>query len=148
MNKLIILLLAVFANTGLFAQSLTPYTEYKIKEGVSIQIKDIQRVEKYGWDNLEVNYVLKNESNFEIQKLDFMIHLLDKNQNEIGTIDAHVFDIPRLSEREMKFVEIGSEFVNDKIATFIPETTHFDIIVEDKESQLVSIKGTKSIGIK
>lgn len=148
MNRLATLLLVLIASASLHAQSLTPYTEYKIKEGITVQIEDIHRVEKYGWDNLEVVYVLKNETNFDVRKLDFMIHLLDENQKEIGTIVAHATEVPKHSQKTMKFVDIGSDFVNEKITTSIPETTSIDVIIENQESQVVSIKGSNSIYLK
>jgi len=148
MKKIVVLLLALFAGSGLQAQSLTPYTEYKIKEGVTVQINEIKRVEKYGWDNLEVVYVLKNETSFDIQKLDFMIHLLDKNQKEIGTIKAHACEIPKLSENTLTFVEVGSEYINEKIVSYIPETINMDVVIDSPDSQIVSVKGAQNISIK
>ncbi len=144
MNKLVMILLALVVSVGVQAQSLTPYAKYKIKEGVSVEILDIHRVEKYGWDNLEVDYQLKNNTPYKIQKIDFMIHLVDQDQKEIGSFKVHATEVPEFSDDRRVYFEIGSEYVNEKIDQFIVETLAMDIITEDN-SEVVSIKGTETI---
>ena len=56
-------MLTVALGVQVSAQEISPYSKHKINEGVSVEIQEVKRVEKYGWDNLEINYRLKNNSN-------------------------------------------------------------------------------------
>ena len=148
MNKLVMTLCALALTMGAVAQNLTPYEKYKIREGVFVEILDIHRVEKYGWDNLEVDYNVKNNTSYDIQKLDFMIHLLDKNKNEIGSFKVHATEVPKFSEGKRVYFEVGSEYVNENIDQHIVETVAIDIIAEEDESKVVSIEGSESVVVK
>ncbi|PIB35934.1 hypothetical protein BFP72_11280 [Reichenbachiella sp. 5M10] len=147
MKKLGLIALSLLTTATIYAQEITSYDAYQIKNNVYIEILDIKRVEKYGWDNLEIEYTLNNASEYDLQKVDFLIHLLDKNQEEIGTMELYTFDVPKKSNKTYKNIEVLSPFVNEKFDHYIVETKKLDVITDPKAS-VVSISSTQDISLK
>ena len=145
MKKTMITMLAILICASIQAQDLSAYKAYQIREGVELQILDIKRVEQYGWDNLEIKYRLKNTTDFEIRKLDFNVHLLDKNHDEIGTIEAHVFSVPKRSDEIRNYVDAKTAFGSDTIAKHIGEVVQLDVYVDEDSMRLTSIKNISEI---
>ena len=139
MNKLVVILIALVGFSNVQAQDLNKDTKFQIKEGLNISVQEINRVEKYGWDNLEVKYSVQNESDFDIRKLDFTIYLMNENDEKVGTIEVHAFNIPKSSEKSLNYVDIGSEYVNTKIDDFSLKTQLLDVVVEGEK--IVTISG-------
>ena len=122
------------------AQSLTPYSEYKIRQGVSVEVEDIQRVEQYGWDNLEVSYRLKNETEYDLFKVDLTFYLVDKHDIQVGIIEVHEFKVEKNSNKLYKFVDIHSPFVNEKFNKIIVVKNNLEVVVENDSNNLVKIQ--------
>ncbi|MGL1885236.1 MAG: hypothetical protein OCD76_01880 [Reichenbachiella sp.] len=139
MKKLILTLVGGLAALATMAQDLSPYTAFQIKKNVKVEILEVERVEKYGWDNLEIKYRLTNNSAFDLEKYDFMIHLVDKNGHAIGTINAYAFDIDKKTINEGKYIDTMSPYVNDVIAEYIPEGDNMTVIVEGS-NEIMSIR--------
>ncbi|UXP32227.1 hypothetical protein N6H18_17955 [Reichenbachiella agarivorans] len=147
MKKLVSIAIGLLAAATAIAQDLSPYAAYQIKENVKVEILEIKRVEKYGWDNLEVSYRLINESNYDLQKVDFLVHLIDVNQNEIGTVELFAFDIPKKSDDQYKSIEVLSPYANENVTKHYVETKAMDVMI-GQQNQTVSIQSTQSVRFK
>lgn len=142
MNKLLFISIALLGSVSLRAQELSSDNKEDILSSISINVLEVNRVEKYGWDQLEVLYNLQNNSDFTIKKLDFIITLQDEEGNEVGTVDGHAFNIPEATSRDMKYFDVGSQYVNAKINSFSAKTILLDVVVDDESQKVVSIKNT------
>ncbi|MCV9387225.1 hypothetical protein [Reichenbachiella ulvae] len=143
MKKISLIVVGVLAAIGTMAQEITPYQAYQIKKEVTIEILEIKRVEKYGWDNLEIQYRLKNNSPYDLQKIDFFVHLLDADQKEIGSIELFAFNIDKASNKKYKSVEVLSPYVNESIGQHIVETKQIDVVLDEDGSSMVRIEGSE-----
>ncbi|MBU2913997.1 hypothetical protein [Reichenbachiella agariperforans] len=147
MKKCMLIILGLVTAVTAMAQDLSPYKAYQIKQNVKVEILEIKRVEKYGWDNLEVKYRLTNKSNYDLQKVDFLVHLLDENDKEIGSIELFAFKVPKSSSKKYKSVDILSPYVNAEIANQLVETKQLDVLIDNQES-MVSIKSSQDLNLK
>lgn len=111
------------------AQEITSYVKYKINEGVTVEIERVKKVQQYGWDNFEVSYRLINDTNYDLQKIDLNIYLVDKKDEEVGIIEIHEFDIPKNSDAVYHFVDIHPEFVHEKYKSVIPVKEKIEVLV-------------------
>ncbi|MEO9964320.1 MAG: hypothetical protein ABJF11_00945 [Reichenbachiella sp.] len=116
------------------AQEISPYSQYKINEGVSVEVKKIKRVEKYGWDNFEVTYRLKNNTNYDLFKVDLTLYLVDKNDRQVGIVEVHDFKVPKNSDAEYHFVDLHSPYVNEKYDKIIVVKNNLEIMLESPEA--------------
>jgi hypothetical protein len=124
---------------GASAQEISPYSEYKIRQGVTIEVQDVQRVEKYGWDNLEVTYRLKNNTEYNLFKVDLTFYLIDKHDEQVGIVYVHDFKVPKNSDKLYKFVDIHSPYVNEKYDKIIVVKNNLEVMLEDDGSKLALI---------
>lgn len=145
MKKIVLCMLAGLLIFQLHAQQYRTEIKSQIVKGLKIKVKKINRVEKYGWDNLEVVYELTNQSDFNIRKLDFTVQLLDHNKNEVGSVEVHAFGIPKESSRTLKYADVGNQFVNTKFQDFTTSCTLIDVELTGEHKKVVSIKGTELV---
>lgn len=148
MKRIILILLGGLTALSVHAQdaSLSPYEAYQIKKNIEVEILEVKRVAKYGWDNLEIKYKLTNNSDYDLQKFDFMIHLVDKKGHEIGTVDAFAFGIEKNSTTQLRYVETMSSYAHMPIDIGIPETYQLDVILDDKfDNQTASVSKVISV---
>ncbi|WP_162556012.1 hypothetical protein [Reichenbachiella versicolor] len=145
MNKMSLTLFGLLISLGVYAQDFTAYQAYQIREGIQLEIKDIKKVAKYGWDNLEITYTVTNETDFDIHKLDFNIHLIDNHNQAIGTVEAHAFSLPKHSEEERHYTDAKTEFGSAKIKKEIGEIVQMDVYVDKDSLTVASIKTVAEI---
>lgn len=141
-RKFLMAIASLLCASSAMAQEISPYQAYQIKNQVDVKILEIKRVEKYGWDNLEIKYELINESDYDLQKLDFFVHLLDENGEEIGSIELFAFDISKSSKEKLKSIEVLSPYVNEDIATQIVETKLIEVFTDENKESIVSIQAS------
>ncbi|MEO9965050.1 MAG: hypothetical protein ABJF11_04630 [Reichenbachiella sp.] len=82
---------------------------------INVEVDEVIRIEKYGWENLELSYQLTNGSDRQLKRIDFKVILLDKDQKSVGEIDVHDFNIPENSKITYKYIEMNPDFVNARI---------------------------------
>lgn len=131
MRKLLAVLLACALGAAATAQEITPYTQYKINEGVSLEVSKLKRVEQYGWDSFEVTYRLKNNTAFDLFKVDVTLYLVDKNDNQVGTVEIHDFKVPKNSDEEYTYIDLKSPYVNEKYNKIVVVKNNIEVQVED-----------------
>lgn len=142
MKAIVLTLFGCLVALATLAQEISPYQAYQIKENIKVEVLSIERVEKYGWDNLEVKYRVSNNSSYDLAKYDFMIHLVDGENKEIGSMEAFTFDIAKKSIIEGKYVQTMTPFANEDIQQFIAESQNISIRLEE-EGQIVCIAESK-----
>ncbi|MEP1782529.1 hypothetical protein [Reichenbachiella sp.] len=133
MKKILAMLLVSTLGVAATAQEITPYTQYKINEGVSVEVKKLKRVEKYGWDNFEVTYRLKNNTEFDLFKVDLTLYLVDKNDRQVGVVEVHDFKVPKNSDKEYLYVDLHSPYVNEKFDKIIVVKNNLEVMLETPE---------------
>lgn len=134
MKKILTMLLVSTLGVAATAQDITPYSQYKINEGVSVEVKKLKRVEKYGWDNFEVVYRLKNETKYDLFKVDLTLYLVDKNDRQVGVVEVHDFKVPKNSDEEYHFVDLHSPYVNEKFDKIIVVKNNIEIMLDSPEA--------------
>lgn len=127
MKKLVAVLLVIALGATATAQEITSYSQHKINEGVSVEIKKLKRVEQYGWDNFEVTYRLKNNTDFDLFKVDLTLYLVDKNDREVGIVEIHDFKVPKNSDEEYHYVDLHSPYVNKKFDKIVVVKNNIEV---------------------
>lgn len=140
MNKLKVFVVLLLVGTSVMAQKSSNISPADLEDDLKIEILEINRVEKYGWDNLEIIYKLTNNSNYDIQKIDFNVHLAGADGNRIGSINVHAFRIPKKSDRTIKFAEVSSDYVNAQFEGSSADITNVDVIIDSEKGSIVTIK--------
>ncbi|SMD39141.1 hypothetical protein SAMN04488029_4065 [Reichenbachiella faecimaris] len=130
MKKLVAVLLVSALGATATAQEISSYSQYKINEGVSVEVKKLKRVEQYGWDNFEVVYRLKNNTDFDLFKLDLTLYLVDKHDREVGTVEIHDFKVPKNSDEEYHYVDLHSPYVNEKFDKIVVVKNNIEVQVD------------------
>lgn len=113
MKKVFTFLFAIALGASALAQTIQ-----SIDDQVSIEVKRIVRIEKYGWDNLEIAYKIINKSDRNLKRVDFTVALMDGNGFQIGIIDVHDFYVQKRSKKKCTYIEMSPEFVNTDIREF------------------------------
>ncbi|MEP2025340.1 MAG: hypothetical protein ABJH98_08615 [Reichenbachiella sp.] len=134
MKKLVAMLLVGALGATATAQEISSYSQYKINEGVSVDVKKIKRVEQYGWDNFEVTYRLKNNTEFDLFKVDITLYLVDKNDREVGIVEIHDFKVPKNSDEEYHYVDLQSPYVNEKYNKIVVVKNNIEVLVDKPEA--------------
>ncbi|WP_422358715.1 hypothetical protein [Reichenbachiella sp.] len=134
MKKLVAILLVSALGATATAQKINSYTQHKINQGVSIDVKKIKRVEKYGWDNFEVTYRLKNSTEFDLFKVDLTLYLVDKNDRQVGVVEVHDFKVPKNSDAEYHYVDLHSPYVNEKFDKIVVVKNNLEVMIDTPEA--------------
>jgi len=134
MKKILAVLLVCALGVAATAQKISPYTQYKINEGVNVEVKKIKRVEQYGWDNFEVTYRLKNNTSFDLFKVDLILYLVDKNDKQVGVVEIHDFKVPKNSDEEYHYVDLHSPYVNEKYDKIVVVKNNIEVLLETPEA--------------
>lgn len=138
MKKLVAVLLVSALGAVATAQEISSYTQYKIKEGVNVEVKKIKRVEQYGWDNFEVTYRLKNNTSFDLFKVDVILYLIDKNDRQVGMVEIHDFKVPKKSDEEYHYVDLHSPYVNEKYDKIVVVKNNIEVQLETPEAMSIA----------
>lgn len=149
MKKLLAMLWVSALGASATAQDITPYSQYKINESVTVEIKDLKRVEKYGWDNFEITYQIKNETNYDLFKIDATLYLVDKYDQQVGVVEIHDFNIPKNSDQEYTYVDLHSPFVNEKYKKIIVVKNNLEVVLEsDRQTSLAKVHCKPNLSMK
>lgn len=134
------MLLVVALGAAATAQEITPYSQYKINEGVKVEVKQLNRVEKYGWDNFEVTYRLTNATEFDLFKVDLTLYLVGKDDEQVGVIEIHDFKVPKHSDAEYHYVDLHSPYVNEKYEKIVVVKNNIEVLLDTpRETDLAKI---------
>lgn len=134
MKKLLTVLLVSALGATATAQEISSYSQYKINEAVQVEVKNVKRVEQYGWDSFEVTYRLKNNTQFDLFKVDLTLYLIDKNDRQVGAVEVHDFKIPKNSDAEYHYVDLHSPYVNEKFDKIVVVKNNLEVQVETPEA--------------
>lgn len=131
MKKLFALLFVTTLGVNAFSQ-----TSNRVSDRVSIELKKVHRIAKYGWDNMEVDYKLTLKSSLLIKRIDFEVALFDSNNNRIAIVEVHNFHIGRKSKAKYKYIDMNPDYINVEIHRYelIPESLRIRIDQNSDES--------------